>query len=160
MRLLLVNPPWGALETASLGLGILRRKALDTLPDAEVEVRYANLTFADWMLQHTGLNILVYNYLAKTTYLLGVGDWVFSSALYDDPTWREDEFLAARRHLFSEDRLHQLISLHRAAPRFIAEQAEQIVARQPDLVGFTSTFQQNTAALALRAIWYNWRIWH
>jgi hypothetical protein len=45
------------------------------------------------------------------------------------------------------------LDLHRTAPEFIAELAERVVGTEPDLVGFTSTFQQNIPVLALaRAI--------
>lgn len=149
MRLALVNMPWAAVEVPSLALGILRRVALETMPGVTVEVSYVNLTFADWIAEQLGLGLADYEYLAQTTYSLGVGDWVFSSALYGDPRWREAEFVAERGRALSGERIGQAVALHRSAPRFVAEQAERLAGWRPDVVGFTSTFQQNVAALAM-----------
>lgn len=147
MRIVLVNMPWAALEVPSLALGELRRTAA-AAPGARVEVRYANLEFADWAVAQLPFTVADYDHVAQETYFLGAGDWVFSSALYDDPTWREREFRQLRRTVLSAERMTQLVALHRLAPRFIAELAGSIVSAGPDVVGFTSTFQQNAAALA------------
>jgi ribosomal peptide maturation radical SAM protein 1 len=149
MRLVLVNMPWGSLEVPSLALGILRRRAIDVIPEARVEVLHANLVYADWVGERTGLGVAEYDYIAQESYFVGVGDWIFSSALYDDPRWREREFEIHRGGVLSADGMRQAITLHRLAPRFVEELAERVVADRPDVVGFTSTFQQNVPALAL-----------
>jgi ribosomal peptide maturation radical SAM protein 1 len=149
MRVLLVNMPWAALEVPSLALGILRRKAADVVGPKLVDVLHANLGYVDWVAERTGLGVDDYSHVAQTTYFLGVGDWIFSSALYDDPHWREAEFRQHRERVLSPERMEQALMLHRAAPDFVRELAERIVVRRPAVVGFTSTFQQNTASLAL-----------
>jgi ribosomal peptide maturation radical SAM protein 1 len=148
VRIILVNMPWAALEVPSLALGALRRTAADAAPGARLEVRYANLEFADWAVSHLPFTIADYDHVAQETYFLGAGDWVFSSALHDDPTWREREFRQLRGMVLSAERMTQLVALHRLAPRFVTELAGSIVSAGPDVVGFTSTFQQNVAALA------------
>ncbi|WFE22746.1 RiPP maturation radical SAM C-methyltransferase [Solwaraspora sp. WMMD937] len=148
MRILLVNMPWSSIDVPSLALGILTNSVRQKMPDAEVEVMHANLDFVDWVVDRREFGLGDYYYYSLFTYFSGCGDWVFSSALYDDPEWRVSEFTRVVQGQMSERDLSRNMDLHRAAPEFIDEIAARIVDRAPDLVGFTSTFQQNTAALA------------
>lgn len=148
MRVLLVNMPWTSIDVPSLALGILTNSVRQKLPDAEVEVVHANLDYVDWVVDRADFTLNDYYYYSLFTYFAGCGDWVFSSALYDDPEWRVEEFTARVREQMSERELALNVQLHRLAPEFVAELAARIVQQAPDVVGFTSTFQQNTAALA------------
>ncbi|ROO52450.1 ribosomal peptide maturation radical SAM protein 1 [Micromonospora sp. Llam0] len=148
MRILLVNMPWSSIDVPSLALGILTNSVRQKMPDAEVEVMHANLDFVDWVVDRREFGLGDYYYYSLFTYFSGCGDWVFSSALYDDPEWRVSEFSSRVQGQMSERDLSRNVDLHRSAPEFIDEIAARIVDRAPDLVGFTSTFQQNTAALA------------
>ncbi|MGP3937546.1 RiPP maturation radical SAM C-methyltransferase [Nonomuraea sp. KM88] len=146
MRIFLVNMPWAMIDAPSLALGILRNAAVAAVPDAEVTVVHANLDYVDWVVGRHRFTTHDYHYYCIDSYFSGVGDWVFSSALYRDPQWRtgepgEETWLTDERHELSLD-------LHASAPEFVEELAAGIVAAEPDVVGFTSTFQQNTAALA------------
>ncbi|MEU1755100.1 RiPP maturation radical SAM C-methyltransferase [Micromonospora matsumotoense] len=148
MRVLLVNTPWTSIDVPSLAIGILTNSVRQKLPDAEVEAIHANLDFVDWVVDRTEFGLTDYYYYSLFTYFAGCGDWVFSSALYDDPEWRVKEFTNRVQNQMTERELALNIELHRLAPEFVAELADRIVAQAPDVVGFTSTFQQNAAALA------------
>ncbi|WP_019357532.1 RiPP maturation radical SAM C-methyltransferase [Streptomyces sp. AA1529] len=148
MRVLLVNMPWSPIDVPSLALGILKRSAVENRPATSAEVYHANLEYTDWITERTEFGKGDYEYYALSSYFLGCGDWVFSSALYDDPEWRTEEFTAALRGKLSASRMRMSHELHRLAPEFVERTAREIVAREPDVVGFCSTFQQNTAALA------------
>ncbi|MCT2590808.1 RiPP maturation radical SAM C-methyltransferase [Streptomyces sp. N2-109] len=148
MRVLLVNMPWSPIDVPSLALGILKRSATENRPDTTAEVYHANLEYTDWITERTEFGRDDYEYYALSSYFLGCGDWVFSSALYDDPDWRTEEFTAAMRGKLSASRMRLSHELHRTAPEFVQRIAREIVAWEPDVVGFCSTFQQNTAALA------------
>lgn len=151
MRVLLVNMPWALIDIPSLSLGILRQAVIQTVPDAEVEVVPANLDYVDWVTGKHAFGVNDYDYYSLASYFYGVGDWVFSSALYDDPQWRVQELLDAAPMSATQQQLS--LDLHADAPEFVAETAARILAHEPDLVGFTSTFQQNIPALAvIRAI--------
>ncbi|MGW1787509.1 RiPP maturation radical SAM C-methyltransferase [Streptomyces tubercidicus] len=147
MRVLLVNMPWSPIDLPSLALGILRR-SVDERTSGRADVLHANLEFTDWITRRTTFTADDYQFYALSSYFMGCGDWVFSSALYDDPEWRVAEFSASMRGKLREERLDMSKELHRVVPEFVQEIAERIVAAGPDVVGFTSTFQQNTAALA------------
>jgi ribosomal peptide maturation radical SAM protein 1 len=148
MRVLLVNMPWSPIDLPSLALGILKR-SVNEQTEGQAEVLHANLEYVDWITR-TKPEFCEndYSYYALASYFVGCGDWVFSSALYDDPQWRVDEFTHMTKVSVSKERQALSVDLHRSAPDFVQMIAEKIVAAQPDLVGFTSTFQQNTAALA------------
>ncbi|MBN3932865.1 RiPP maturation radical SAM C-methyltransferase [Streptomyces verrucosisporus] len=148
MRVLLVNMPWSPIDLPSLALGILKRSVDERVPGGRAEVLHANLEFTDWITRRMEFTGDDYEYYALSSYFMGCGDWVFSSALYDDPEWRTEEFTAVMSGKLRPSRLRLTRELHRIAPEFVRETAERIVAYEPDVVGFTSTFQQNTAALA------------
>ncbi|MBT8227692.1 MAG: RiPP maturation radical SAM protein 1 [Dactylosporangium sp.] len=148
MRILLVNLPWAAVEVPSLALGVLRSCLRKRMPEAEVEVVHANLEFLDWAADNLGFSLDDYQYFARRTYISGCGEWVFSAALYNDPEWRLREFHDYFRDKMTEAEIASSVELHRLVPGFIRDLAERIVAAEPDYVGFTSAFQQNTAALA------------
>jgi ribosomal peptide maturation radical SAM protein 1 len=148
VRVLLVNMPWSPIDLPSLALGILKRSVDEHVPDATCEVLHANLEFTDWITSRTEFTAEDYDYYALSSYFLGCGDWVFSSALYDDPEWKDSEFVAVMTDKLRRSRMRMTRELHRAVPEFVADVARRVVELRPDVVGFTSTFQQNTAALA------------
>ncbi|GAQ51348.1 RiPP maturation radical SAM C-methyltransferase [Streptomyces acidiscabies] len=148
MRVLLVNMPWAPIDLPSLALGILKRSVDEHVPGGRAEIMHANIDFVDWVTERTDFSLGDYGYYSLASYFLGCGDWVFSSALYDDPQWRVAEFTEAMHNRLSGERMAMTRELHTAAPEFVQNIAERVVALEPDVVGFTSTFQQNTAALA------------
>ncbi|QNP75337.1 RiPP maturation radical SAM protein 1 [Streptomyces roseirectus] len=148
MRVLLVNMPWAPIDLPSLALGILKHGVDEHVPGGRAEVMHANIDFVDWVTERTEFSLGDYGYYSLASYFLGCGDWVFSSALYDDPRWRITEFTEAMNDRLSRERMAMTLELHRAAPEFVRHIAERVVSLAPDVVGFTSTFQQNTAALA------------
>ncbi|KUF17949.1 RiPP maturation radical SAM C-methyltransferase [Streptomyces silvensis] len=156
MRIVLVQMPWGALDMPSLALGILHTAAAERGHD--VEVRYANLDFADWAAERAGFGLDAYTYFSEKSYFQGAGDWAFAGALYGDD--RKDgsgagegtEFADYYRFLGAngaDEQERALAGVARAiAPEFITRLVGELAADPPDLIGFTTTFQQNTASLA------------
>ncbi|MFC6080582.1 RiPP maturation radical SAM C-methyltransferase [Sphaerisporangium aureirubrum] len=149
MRVLLVNMPWGSTDVPSLALGILKRAVMERVPGAEVEVVYANVDYVDWVREHVDLAMEDYDFFAQQSFTEGNGDWVFSSALYDDPGWRRRQFDERMSGGKTERQMALCHRLHELAPAFIAELAGRIADSAPDVVGLTSTFQQNVAALSV-----------
>ncbi|MCW7946092.1 radical SAM protein [Streptomyces hygroscopicus] len=148
MRVLLVNMPWSPIDLPSLALGILKRSVDERVEGATCDVLHANLEFTDWITERTEFSAEDYEYYALSSYFLGCGDWVFSSALYDDPEWKDAEFVDVMTDKLRKSRMRMTRELHRVVPEFVADIARRAVGLAPDVVGFTSTFQQNTAALA------------
>ncbi|WP_234329850.1 RiPP maturation radical SAM C-methyltransferase [Streptomyces viridochromogenes] len=150
MRVTLVSMPWASIDTPSLALGVLAAKLRDTIPELSIDVRYVNVECAEWMLEVlTDAKRHDYDFFALKSYFMGCGDWVFSSALYGDKAWRVHEFADELRNQLSDREIDVCMRLHDAASDFINIQARAIAETKPDLVCFTSTFQQNVASLAL-----------
>jgi ribosomal peptide maturation radical SAM protein 1 len=148
VRVLLLNMPWSPIDLPSLALGILKRSVDERVPGATCEVLHANLEFTDWITERTEFSAEDYEYFALSSYFLGCGDWVFSSALYDDPAWKTAEFTEVMTGKLRASRMRMSKQLHEIVPEFVEEIARRVVDLAPDVVGLTSTFQQNTAALA------------
>ncbi|WP_055521606.1 RiPP maturation radical SAM C-methyltransferase, partial [Streptomyces ossamyceticus] len=148
MRVLLLNMPWSPIDLPSLALGILKRSVDERVPGATCEVLHANLEFTDWITERTEFSAEDYEYFALSSYFLGCGDWVFSSALYDDPAWKTAEFTDVMTGKLRASRMRMSKQLHEVVPEFVEEIARRVADLAPDVVGLTSTFQQNTAALA------------
>jgi ribosomal peptide maturation radical SAM protein 1 len=147
VRVVLVDMPWSSIYTPSLALGILKRRVLDVLPDADVEVVHANLDYVDWAVARTGLTAEEYDFCANS-YFSGLSEWIFSAALNGRPGRQVPEFTARLAGRVPDALLARTRELHELAPAFVRETAASIVATAPDVVGFTTTFAQNAAALA------------
>jgi len=149
VRIALVSAPWNLLDTPSLPLGILHSAASRCERPPEIEHVYANLRWAEYLLDVSSGDITPadYGYVANLGVWFGMGDWIFTPALYGTPGWRRAEFTA---HLEREN-VHAGRSFEMAehSKIFTDLMADQIAATSPELVGFSSTFQQNIASLAL-----------
>jgi len=147
MRIILVDMPWSSIETPSLALGVLKRRVLDEFPDAEVEVIHANLDFLDWLTARTDFSFEDYEFCIST-YFSGYSEWIFSGALNGKPQWQVAEFSEFLGGRVPEHMLARAREVHKVAPLFVSQIAARIAASSPDVVGFTTTFAQNSAALA------------
>jgi len=149
----LVNPPFGAIERPSIGLGLLQASARQAGIDCECA--YANVTFA----RRIGLD--VYSWLANTSDCRDlVGEWVFAGTVFPDADRDPDRYIREylvptytagtfRLLMPGRDMRRVLLDVRSAATAFIDELAAAIRAKRPRVVGCTSTFQQNCAALGL-----------
>jgi hypothetical protein len=73
MRVLLVNMPWGSTDVPSLALGILKRAVRERVPEADVEVVYANVDYVDWVREHVDLRMEDYDFFAQQSFTEGNG---------------------------------------------------------------------------------------
>lgn len=148
MDVQLVNMPWASVSYPSLACGILKAAA-ERGGDHRVTVADANLDFFDWMHGEFGASLREYDFFSLDSYFQGCGDWVFTSALYGDRAWRVEEFRAAHRGNVDEALLRLCVQLHELVPDWISTYAKKLADSAGDLVGLTTTFQQNAASLAL-----------
>ncbi|MGW1062076.1 RiPP maturation radical SAM C-methyltransferase [Micromonospora rubida] len=149
MKIVLTAMPWHGLQTASLPVGILKACADRCRRPHEVVEHYANLAWADLLDEESDGAITPddYAYIANVGVWHSIGEWVFASALYEDPSWRTDEFLA----YLADRRVDpgKALVMRPYADRFIDMTVDHLLGLDPDLVGFTTTFSQNTASLAV-----------
>jgi ribosomal peptide maturation radical SAM protein 1 len=143
----MVSMPFAAFQRPSLQLGLL--KSIVAAAGFSIQTFHLNLDFA----QAIGLSL--YDTLSQYRGRC-IGDWLFSIAAFgDDAPDLEDQFL----HRFEQDvktiiksehlsdLLHQI--RHQTIPAYLDGMMEQIDWGQFQVIGFTSTFQQNTASFAL-----------
>ena len=140
----LVNPPFGSIFTPSIQLGLL--KAVCARNGIEIDDIYLNVEFA------VRMGLQSYN---STCWVYGpqLGEWLFgesafpgemSSESYIERFGSELDRMAA----ISGMRTADLLQLRKEViPRFVMDAAAELAEYR--VVGFSSTFQQNVAALAL-----------
>jgi ribosomal peptide maturation radical SAM protein 1 len=147
----LVTMPYGNIHRPSIALGILKASLDGTGIGCAVE--YANLRFAELI----GLDMLGLMYFTRTDSL--IGEWTFAGAAFPEHRTTVTDILGqAGRHqppnlpsVAAPDREFAGVFEHlrAVAPRFVDDTARRILARRPRIVGCTSTFEQQTASLAL-----------
>lgn len=133
MRVTLVNMPWAAIDFPSLAIGLLRSGLDRTNPEIQVSTIYANLEFVDWITGQTDFAARDYSHYSLRSYFQGHGDWVFSSALYDDTKWRNEEFQKLYGEPLGPEKLPRAPRLHELAPLFIDHVCEMILDTRPDI---------------------------
>ena len=154
-KLQFVVMPWHSIHYPSLAVGIMTSIAARFASSVEVNTRYANLDWAEFLLARTGERITPNQHvtLGEDLFFQGVGEWIFSSALWRADGWRVDEF---KRYFVGSDpaaeterNFAMALEAHAYAPEFIAWLAREILDTGCDVVGLTSVFSQNIPCLAL-----------
>lgn len=143
-RTCLASMPWHSLNRPSLALGILRAAcAREGLP---VPVSYhGSLEFAAAMV-NAGFAVSDYAALADTGYHYSLGEWTFAGALYHPEFGVEGMRDLARRNNLP---LRTAQAARELAEPFVDQAVDAILAHEPELVGFSCTFSQTIASLAV-----------
>lgn len=148
MKILMIAMPWQGLDTPSSALGILGPCVRQHAAGWVVNELYANLRWAEYLMRKSDGTITSADYGDVADQVFhGVGDWVFTPALYDHADHRADAFTE-----FLEQRDVDPVvpvAMQKYARGFVHELAAGIATDPPDVVGFTTTFMQNVPSLAL-----------
>lgn len=145
LRVLLVHMPWGALERPALGLSLLAAGlAARGVP---CRTLYLNMLLADRLGADTCGWIT-----HDLPHIAFAGEWLFTEALHGPDAARDAAFvqqvLRDTWHLAEAD-IARLVQARAAIAPFLVDAQRLVEAEQAELVGFTSTFEQNLASLAL-----------
>lgn len=143
--------PW---EQPALGVSSLKAVLNDNI---RTDIKYLNIEY----LEKIGSSL--YDFICtklNSAWLLG--EMIFSKALWEetDLNWTcykeklRCEFLDLNYLIEYDEKsydklLEQIDILHEESPQIIAKWAEDILEDRPNIIGFSSTFQQNIASLAL-----------
>lgn len=144
-KVLLVSMPYGALERPALGLSLLK----PALADAGIpcDLRYLNITFADL------LGLERYRWISgELPYTAFAGDWTFTHLLYGERPAAEQRYLdeILRRTWYrSEADIQGVLDVRSLATHFLEHALAAVPWREYAVVGFSSTFEQNIASLAI-----------
>ena len=147
----LVNMPYAQIMRPSIALGILKSPPPRAGISAHVE--YANFRF----VEAVGLEVNGIMSFMRTDSLLG--EWTFSQAAFRTGHDTLDQVLgrarstqpsnlpsvAANDHEFRR----MLAQIQEFSSSFVDDIAERVLARQPKVVGCSSTFEQHCPSLAL-----------
>lgn len=142
--------PFSALSYPSIGLSLL--KAALHRRGIPSDIHYLYLRFADRIgaIDHDFI-------VASETYHALVGEWIFAPfiGVTPEPGWDTDlSYLTdvfAREHPahFTASRVRAFIAARALAGEFLDDCMDEIDWSAYGIVGFTTSFQQNTASLAL-----------
>jgi ribosomal peptide maturation radical SAM protein 1 len=142
---LLLSMPFGALEWPALGVSLLHAGL--TGRGVRCETRYPTFDFADFIGEEE------YRWIChEAPYAAFGGDWVFAAALHGADAESDarfaDQVLRARWRMSDTD-IARVLRARAYADHFVDHCLRSIAWDDYDVVGFTSTFQQNIASLAL-----------
>jgi ribosomal peptide maturation radical SAM protein 1 len=146
MKIALVNVPWARIHVPSLQCGLLKSELRQS--GHEVDVYYPNLELAARLGADKYKRICgVY---AQHNFL---GEWLFGTVAFGLRT-DDREYLSRSgvRGALDEAKIsgdEALLLREEILPAWIDELTEQNPWQSYELIGFTSTFQQNVAALGL-----------
>jgi ribosomal peptide maturation radical SAM protein 1 len=144
-RVLLASMPYGSLERPSMGLGLLQAQLHRR--GIPCDTRYLAFAFAELV------GVEDYQWLSsELPYTAFAGDWLFTQALYGprpagDAAYVE-EILRGQWRL-PDAAIARLSRLRASCEPFLEHCLESVAWERYDVVGFTSTFEQNLASLAL-----------
>jgi ribosomal peptide maturation radical SAM protein 1 len=147
MRLVLAAMPWQAIHRPSLPVGLLHSLVRQQCHGVEVVEYHGGIRWAEYMMSVGDLTPSDYTRVADNGVFQGLGDLVFSGALYDDPQWRAAELRAIAKS-FGFDTA-TVLRMRALTAGFVESAAAEVLLPEPDVVGFTSTFMQNVPSLAL-----------
>jgi ribosomal peptide maturation radical SAM protein 1 len=147
----LVCMPWQSLGMPSLAMALVAGILESAAPGIEVTEHFLNIEWAEFLERRSGGQITPGHVqaIADNGIEFGLGDWVFSGALYGDPGFHKKEMLQ-----FAADRgatVGKAAGMRALAGEFTEMVAAHLVAAGPAIVGFTSTFMQNVPSLAVAA---------
>jgi ribosomal peptide maturation radical SAM protein 1 len=143
-KVLLISMPFGALERPALGLSLLKARLAET--GVCCDVRYLNFAFAEF-IGHEEYQWMSY----ELPYTAFAGDWSFTSSLYGERKGLKDEYLEVLRQTWrlTVDDIRRIERIRSRTEYFLEHCLAAVAWDEYAIVGFTSTFEQNIASLAL-----------
>ena len=144
---MLVSMPFSSPHYPNLALGLL--KPLAEQAGAVCDVRYFSLDYLD------ALGLDAYAALTEPSiYMAQAGEWVFAAAADprldpDDTAFFTNVLLRHHADAYRPELLLALMAARQGAPDFIERCLDSVAWDRYALVGFTTSFQQTMASLAL-----------
>ena len=149
--MVLVCMPWAAVGRPALALGIL--KSLLSSRGVSAEVRSFHVAFAEHVVAQTAnderpLTLDDYTAIADETAHRGYGDWIFAVEPYRTNRRERDEAYFDLPRVQAA-RVPDLVRMRALVPGFLDACVADVLALEPRIVGFTTTFSQTVASLVL-----------
>lgn len=145
----LVSMPWAAPDTPSIQVGLLTALGLDAgLP---VSPHSMHLEAAAFFAEN-GIDLVDFEAVVHRWWSVGLGEWVFVAAPAGAQRGSEEYLRYLRDEHVPEHVVEVALALRTLVPRFLEHAAEEILAAEPAVVGFTTTFSQTVPSLSLAAV--------
>ena len=145
MRTLLVSMPFGAVDRPALGISLLKAELIAAGHEADVAYPFEHL------IHRIGLE--TYQWLTDgVPYTSFAGDWCFTLPLYQrdsDRDWAYVHDILIREWAMSKSDIARIVTVRNQTPAYLEALLEAYDWSNYDILGFTSTFVQNIASLAL-----------
>jgi ribosomal peptide maturation radical SAM protein 1 len=142
-RLLLLNMPFVSLGRPAIGISLLKARLAEE--GRPCTIAYGSLFFAEYFGQDA------YEFfLSRVSPAMFAGDWMFSQWLHPDGD--QSTYLATLRHTLSTAGavdFETFLAMRARIGEFLEACLERFDIASFQVVGFTSTFEQNLASLAL-----------
>ena len=138
--ILLVNPPFVSLGRPNLGLSLLKGQLLRD--GHECRILYADHRLAALV------GVDDYSWVHRDYEAL-TGEWLFSGFVRPSRQWDLGYLELQVRRNYKPRELDLLRAALDLLPAYLEEVCAEILAQNPTVVGCSSTFQQNNAALAI-----------
>ncbi|HZO14083.1 MAG TPA: hypothetical protein VFB62_12515, partial [Polyangiaceae bacterium] len=149
-RVVLVAMPWNQLVFPSIQIGTLKA-ALDRY-GIEAETRSYYLRFMEHLAGVDGVPFTPADYAEVVFgYPHGLGDWIFTVPPLRAPSKAEDDdYLALlRRRGVAESVIETATRMREHVPEFLEACKDDLTRIGAEIVGFTTSFNQNIPSLAL-----------
>ena len=146
-RVLLVAMPFASAHHPNLGLSLLQ--AAVRRDGVECDIRYLFLEFAETIGAHR------YGLLTDDKYFVALlGEWLFSPFVHGEDSESDlgyctDVLRGQLRDFFPATRVIEVMAARRDAEHFLTHCLDTIPWERYSLVGFSTSFQQTMASLAL-----------
>lgn len=145
-KVLLLSMPFGALERPALGLSLLKARLKEE--NIACDVRYFTFQFADFIGADN------YHWMCyDLPYTAFAGDWSFTTALYGEKyDTRQNKYIdeiLRKNWRLDDESIRRILYIKSHVPNFIEYCFNSVEWQDYSVVGFTSTFEQNIASLAL-----------
>lgn len=142
-EVLLLNMPFVSLARPAIGISILKARMAEE--GMGCTIGYGSFFFAEWV----GLTVHEL-FLSRISPAMFAGDWLFSQWLFPDRD--HAVYLATLRHQLGDQGaadFESIMAMRGQIGPFLEACLERFRVAAFDIVGFTSTFEQNLASLAL-----------
>lgn len=151
----LVSMPFKDLRHPPIQLGILQR-CLERAGVA-AQSHSLELAFMDHLYAKTKgsepLTVAHYQRVATKQFVFHLGDWIFKVPPYAESPEDDKDYLAyIHSQGVSEETITIATRMRALVPQFLNAAADELLAGTPQVVGFSTVFQQNVASLVLAKI--------
>jgi ribosomal peptide maturation radical SAM protein 1 len=142
-RVLLLNMPFVSVSRPAIGISLLKARLGEAGIDCDIG--YANLLFAE----RVGMS--AYGLINdRLTGWMFAGDWLFAQHLF--PEENREPYLETLKQNLQPGEFDTIICLRETVSPFLQECLDRYDVASHDIIGFTTTFEQNLASLAMAAL--------